>query len=62
MTPFQTCELIVEMGLPYDQVIHEFGRWVHLGVADILRGEELTAYRKDDKVRYIHGIHRMEDL
>lgn len=62
MTPFDTCELIVELGLPYDQVIHEFGRWVHLGVADILRGEELTAYRHDGKTRYIHGIHKMEDL
>jgi hypothetical protein len=62
MTPYDTCRLIVEMGLPYDQVIHEFGRWVHLGVADILRGEELTAYRKDGKTRYVFGIKTMEEL
>ncbi len=62
MTPLDVCELIVAMELPYDQVIHEFGRWTHMGVADILRGEQLTAYRKDDKVRYTHGIIRMEDL
>lgn len=62
MTPFDVCELIVAMELPIDQVIHEFGRWTHMGVADILRGEQLTAYRKDGKVRYVNGIIRMEDL
>lgn len=62
MTPYDTAKLIVAMELPFDQVIHEFGRWVHLGVADILRGEELTAYKKDGKTRYTTGIHRIEDL
>lgn len=62
MTPFDVCELVVVMGLPFDQVIHEFGRWTHMGVADILRGEQLTAYRKDGKVRYTTGIVRMENL
>jgi len=61
-TPFETCELVVAMDLPFDQVIHEFGRWVHLGVADILRLEQLTAYKKDGKTRYSYGILRMEDL
>jgi len=62
MTPYEVCELVVAMELPFDQIIHEFGRWSHLGVADILRGEQLTAYRKDGKVRYVNGIIRMEDL
>jgi len=62
MKPFDVCELIVAMELPYDQVIHEFGRWTHLGVADILRGQQLTAYRKEGKVRYVNDIIRMEDL
>ena len=62
ITPHDTCTLIVEMGLPYDQVIHEFGQWTHLGVADILRGEELTAYRKDGQVYYTHGIKTMDEL
>ena len=61
-TPYDTCELIVVMGLPFDQVIHEFGHWVHLGVADLLRGEQLTAYKKDGKTRYTVGIKRMEEL
>ena len=62
MTPFDVCELVIAMKLPIDQIIHEFGRWTHMGVADILRGQQLTAYRKDGKVRYVNGIIRMEDL
>ncbi len=64
MTPFEVCELVVAMELPFDQIILEFppNGWSHLGVADILRGEQLTAYRKDGKVRYVNGIIRMEDL
>jgi len=62
LTPFQTAELIVAMDLPYDQVIMEFGRWVHLGVADTLRSQELTAYRKDGRTRYVTGILTMEEL
>ena len=61
-TPYDTCELIIAMELPFDQVIHEFGRWVHLGVGDTLRGEQLTAYKKHGKTRYVNGILRMEDL
>lgn len=62
MTPFETAELIVVMGLPFDQVIHEFGRWVHLGVRDTLRGETLTAYKRDGRTRYANGILTMESL
>ena len=62
MSPYDTCQMIVEMGLPFDQVIHEFGQWTHLGVADILRGEELTAYKDKGKTKYIFGIHKMEEL
>ena len=55
-TSFDTAELIVAMDLPFDQVILEFNRWVHLGVADILRGEQLTAHKQDGKTRYVVGI------
>ena len=61
-TPFDTCELIVAMNLPFDQVIHEFGRWVHLGVDDVLRGEKLTAYKENGRTRYVTGIVTMGAL
>lgn len=61
-TPLETCNLIVGLELPFDQCIHEFGRWVHLGVAHHLRKEELTAYRKDGKTKYVFGFFSMEEL
>lgn len=61
--PFECCELIVELGLPFDQIIQEFGSWVHWGMRDILRGEKLTAFKDArNKTRYANGIHRIPDL
>jgi len=37
-TPFSTCELMVALELPFDQVIHEFGRWTHIGIGANLMG------------------------
>lgn len=62
MTPYDTCLKIIEMELPFDQVIHEFGRWVHLGVADTLRGEQLTAHKLHGKTQYVVGIIKMEEF
>lgn len=57
--PFETSQLIVELELPFDQVIQEFNAWVHWGMADILRSEQLTAYKDArHKTRYVHGLHR----
>lgn len=62
MSPYDVCVMIRDMRLPYDQNIHEFGRWTHLGVNDILRGEDLTAYKDRGKTRYVRGIKRMDEL
>jgi len=65
MSPRSVCLHIRDMKLPYDQNIHEFGEWTHLGIAALSSGnryQDLTAYRKDEKVHYITGIRRMESL
>lgn len=63
LTPYETCELVIRLKLPFDQVIHEFGRWVHVGIRQVPRGEVLTAYRdKAGATRYIKGLHEMETL
>ena len=62
MSPYDVCLKIIELELPFDQVIHEFGRWTHLGVADELRGEKLTAHKLHGKTQYVLGIFKMEDL
>lgn len=65
LTPLETCQLIVDLDLPYDQVIHEFGRWVHVGIrwdGMLPRKEQLTAYKQHGKTAYIHGLHAVGDL
>ena len=48
-SPLDVARRIVEAGVPFDQLIHEYGRWVHYGIADgdpdYWRHETLTACR-----------------
>ena len=57
LTPYETVALIVNMELVYDQVIHEFGQWTHVGIAEIPRHEVLTATRTNGETRYLRGLH-----
>jgi len=43
--PLEICRAIAAAGLPYDQLIHEFGRWVHLSVDPRMRRDVLTIDR-----------------
>lgn len=60
-SPLQVCKIIQQL-LEYDQNIHEFGRWTHLGVSALPRKEDLTAYWKNGKVTYYPGLQLIEDL
>lgn len=41
----------------FDQVIYEFGEWVHIGLGSIMnRYESLTAIRENNKTVYKNGI------
>ena len=65
MSPRSVCLHIRDMKLPYDQNIHEFGKWTHVGISQLQTGnrfQDLTAFRKDGKVHYAVGIQRIEDL
>jgi len=62
MSPYDTCLKIMELELPYDQVIHEFGKWTHMGSSEHPRGEELTAHKVKGKTAYVLGIQTMESL
>lgn len=62
VTPFEVCNQMRAMGLPYDQLIHEFGRWVHVGISreeEDVRLQDLTAMRKDGRTVYVPGIERV---
>lgn len=34
-TPLQVAKAIAESGIPFDQLIHEYGRWVHVSVPPV---------------------------
>ena len=40
----------------FDQVIHEFGRWVHVSICDFPRYEKLTAIKENGKTIYKDGL------
>ena len=62
MTPLQLCRRIHALGLPYDQLIHEFGGWCHVSIAadGLARAEQLTAYHQDGFAKYTEGLHSIE--
>jgi hypothetical protein len=58
-TPLELAQTIMDMELPYDQVIHEFGQWVHVGIPreiENARLQELTAFKFEGKTRYDLGL------
>lgn len=40
-----------ENGIKFDQIIHEYGRWVHVSGAPEARGQLLTIYRPENKYK-----------
>lgn len=55
-TPLEVCTWIRDADLPFDQLIHEFGRWVHVSIAVDRepRGECLTAFRDPNRRRTVY--------
>jgi len=60
MTPFEFASAIAEMDVPYDKVILEFDRWVHIQgkpEGENPRRQLLTAYKNElNKTAYVVGI------
>ncbi len=57
-------DTIIRLELPFDQLILEFGQWVHISWSANPRGECYTAYRDPatERVCYAKGIRDIEDL
>jgi hypothetical protein len=56
--PLDIARAIAASGIGFDQVIHEYGRWVHVGLAiegNAPRGQLLTISSK--KTGYLDGLH-----
>lgn len=57
MSSRAVCQKIIDMGLPFDQLIQEFGRWTHVSRGPKNRRQVLTARRgKDGRVQYVPGL------
>lgn len=54
----ELAQKILDLGLPFDQLIFEFGRWVHCSIAvgRAWRGEVLTASLVGGRPRYTRGL------
>lgn len=56
MTSVELATKIVALGLPFDQVIEEFGSWVHVSYGPRHRRQQLTAVKRSGKTVYVLGI------
>lgn len=57
-TPYEICAALTLSNIHWDQVIHEFGRWVHIGLADEpQRQQVLTAAHTPHGTHYTVGLH-----
>lgn len=57
--PYTVAKALKESDIQVDQVIHEFGRWVHVSFAPELRGQFLTIFKPQNK--YVPGILTAEE-
>ena len=59
MTPLAVCMAIKSLGLPYKQLIHEFGAWCHVSVPPLGEAparEDLTARKIAGRTEYSKGV------
>jgi len=54
LTPYELCQVVKKAGIKFDQIIHEFGKWMHISFAPEMRQQELTIFRPENK--YKSGI------
>ena len=51
MTPIELCHKVEELGIKFDQIIHEFGRWMHISFAPEMRQQKLTIFKPEGKYK-----------
>jgi len=49
--PYELCQLVIKAGIKFDQMIHEYGRWMHISFAPEMRQQELTIYKPEGKYK-----------
>lgn len=51
LSPYDICKLVEGSGIKFDQMIHEFGRWMHISFAPEMRMQKLTIYKPENKYK-----------
>jgi putative chitinase len=49
--PYDVAKAINESDIKYSQLIHEFGRWVHISFAPDMKQQALTIFKPDNKYK-----------
>lgn len=44
LTPLELCEIASKSGVVFDQIIHEYGKWMHISFHPDSRGQLLTKF------------------
>ena len=50
-TPYALCQLVLKNNIKFDQLIHEYGRWMHISFAPEMRQQSLTIYKPEGKYK-----------
>jgi len=50
-TPYELCQIVKSAGIKFDQMIHEYGRWMHISFAPEMRQQELTIFKPEGKYK-----------
>ena len=50
-TPYELCQLVLKAEIKFDQMIHEYGRWMHISFAPDMRQQQLTIYKPEGKYK-----------
>jgi hypothetical protein len=50
-TPYALCQFVIKAGIKFDQMIHEYGRWMHISFAPEMRQQELTIFKPEGKYK-----------
>lgn len=50
-TPHELCQMVKKAGIKFDQMIHEYGRWMHISFAPEMRQQELTIFKPEGKYK-----------
>jgi hypothetical protein len=51
LNPYQLCQEVIKAGIKFDQMIYEYGRWMHISFAPEKRQQILTIFRPENKYK-----------